>query len=94
MAIDQETIKKTANLAHLELTDEEVKLYVHQLGAILEYVSLLGKVPTDGVAPLVTATDMAFTFRTDEIQKNPNPENATQNAPDKLGNLFKVPPVL
>lgn len=94
MAINQDIIRKTANLAHLELTDEEVSLYVTQLGAILDYVSQLGKVPTEGVKPLVTATDMEFSFRSDEIVKNPNPESTTQNSPDKLGNLFKVPPVL
>ncbi len=92
--ISEETIKKIANLARLKLNGDEVALYSKQLGAIVDYVSQLSKLDTTGVAPLVTATDMEITFRTDDVEKNNENSLATGNAPEKSGNLYKVPPVL
>ena len=96
--ISIDTIKKIANLARLELSVDEQELYSKQLGAILDYVSQLSKVNTDGVAPLVTATDMSFTMRED-LPREPGQgfgdrELVVANAPEKSGRLFKVPPVL
>ena len=93
-AISDETIKKIALLARLELKPEEVTLYSKQLGAILEYVSQLSKVNTDGVEPMVTATEMPQTFTNDVVVKFEETELLVKGAPDKSGNLFRVPPVL
>lgn len=92
--ISEDTIKKIADLARLSLTKEEIALYSKQLGAVLEHVSQLSKVNTEGIAPMVTATDMAFTHRNDEVVVGGEGAWATANAPEKSGNLFKVPPVL
>ncbi len=92
--IDKKTIQKIADLAQLALTPEEENLYTEQLGSIVNYVSLLSEVNTDGIEPLVTPTDMAFTMREDEPLKQLSPEEIVANSPDKSGNLFKVPPVL
>lgn len=94
MSISEDTIRKTADLAHLELTDSEVQLYLKQLSAILDYVSLLQKVKTDNVVPMITATEMPFSFRDDVVKSVPDPDELLKNAPDRSGRLFKVPPVL
>jgi aspartyl-tRNA(Asn)/glutamyl-tRNA(Gln) amidotransferase subunit C len=100
MKITEETIVKTAKLAHLELTPDEVKLYTKQLSDLLAFVSKLDAVKTEGVAPLVTPTEMAPTLRSDEIAtlESATFENATasalENAPERSGSLFRVPPVL
>lgn len=92
--IDKKTIQKIADLAQLALTPQEEELYTNQLGAILNYVSQLSEVKTEGVVPLVTATDMAVTLREDVEKKTMTPDELLQNAPEKSGHLFKVPPVL
>ncbi len=94
MALPEETIKKIAGLARLKLTPEEVTLYSNQLGAILDYVSDLSKVNTEGVAPLVTPTEMEYHFRDDVIQPGLGAAEVTANAPEKSVHLFKVPAVL
>jgi aspartyl-tRNA(Asn)/glutamyl-tRNA(Gln) amidotransferase subunit C len=94
MALSEETIKKIAELARLELTPQEHTLYTKQLTAILDYVSQLEKINTEGVAPLVTATEMTQIFREDVAKPGFEPGQATSNAPEKSGNLYKVPPVL
>jgi aspartyl-tRNA(Asn)/glutamyl-tRNA(Gln) amidotransferase subunit C len=92
--LSEETIKKIATLARLELKPEEVTLYSKQLGAIVDYISELSKVNTDGIAPLVSPTEMKPHFREDIIEKGLGAVAVTANAPEKSGNLFKVPAVL
>ena len=92
--ITEDTIKKIATLARLELTPQEVQLYTKQLGAIVDYVSELSKLDTQGVEPLVTPTDMVPHQRQDEVVPSLGAEGVTANAPDRSGHLFKVPAVL
>jgi aspartyl-tRNA(Asn)/glutamyl-tRNA(Gln) amidotransferase subunit C len=94
--IDKKTIQKMAGLAMLSLTESEEIKYAEQLGQILNYVSQLDKVNTEGVPPLVTPVEMIETLRAD-VARDPS-ENLSASilevAPDKVGPLFKVPPVL
>lgn len=92
--LTEETIKKIATLARLELTPQEVQLYTKQLGNIVEYVSELSKLDTKGVEPLVTPSDVVPHYRQDQVQPSLGAEGVTANAPEKSGNLFKVPAVL
>jgi len=94
--ISEETIKHIAKLARLALTPEEVTLYSKQLAGILDHVGELAKVNTEGVVPLVTPTDMAIAVREDVVVpfKGDSEDWAVENAPDKSGNLYKVPAVL
>ena len=94
MAISEDVIKKTAELAHLTLTPDEVQLFTKQLAAVLENISQLSQVDTTGVEPLVTPTEMVLTLREDQVQGSLGGEAAVANAPDRSGHLYKVPPVL
>ena len=90
----KETVKKIAELSQLALTPQEEDLFASQIGHILDYVGQLKEVDTEGVAPLVTATDMAVTLREDKAERISTPDEILANAPEKSGHLFKVPPVL
>ena len=92
--LSEDEIKKVASLARLELTPAEVTLYSKQLDAILEHVSDLKKINTEGVMPLVTPTEMHPTYREDLVQAGLDVEGVMQNAPEKSGHLYKVPPVI
>jgi aspartyl-tRNA(Asn)/glutamyl-tRNA(Gln) amidotransferase subunit C len=92
--ISEADLQKVASLARLELTAEELKVYPKQFAAILEYFEQIAKVDTSGITPLVTPTDMEQTLRIDLTSEWESPEAAMANAPDRSGNLFKVPPVV
>jgi aspartyl-tRNA(Asn)/glutamyl-tRNA(Gln) amidotransferase subunit C len=92
--LSEDQIKKIAELARLELTPQEVTLYSKQLGAIVDYVSELSKIDTKNIEPLVTPTDIKPHFRKDEVEPSLGAQGVTANAPEKSGNLFKVPAVL
>ena len=92
--MDQKTVEKIAKLARLKVTPEEVVEYSKHFSLILEHFKEIAEVNTDGIAPLVTPSPVQFHARKDENKKTTSTEEILTNAPEKSGNLFKVPPVV
>jgi aspartyl-tRNA(Asn)/glutamyl-tRNA(Gln) amidotransferase subunit C len=92
--ISEAELKKVARLARLELRQEEMQVYPKQFAAILEYFEQIAKIDTKNVEPLVTPTDMEQQLRADAVKGWENTDLALANAPERSGNLFKVPPVV
>lgn len=89
-----EMIEKIANLSRLELSDHEKTEFAKQLSAALDYFGQIEQIDTDGVQPLLTPTSIAAVYRSDDHTLNGNSDDMLTNAPDQLGLLFKVPPVI
>jgi len=87
-------VKKVAELARLKISDTEEQDYKNQLTAILKHFELLEAVNTDGIEPMVTPSDIELSYRADESVNWEGSEKAIDQAPDKAGRLFKVPPVV
>ncbi|RYZ63653.1 MAG: Asp-tRNA(Asn)/Glu-tRNA(Gln) amidotransferase subunit GatC [Proteobacteria bacterium] len=87
------TVEKVAQLARLKLSEPELMAIQNQLSAVLENFEQIAQVDTKDVRPLVTPTDMSQTLRPDVSEKF-DAEKLLSNAPEKSGNLFKVPPVV
>lgn len=87
-------VKKVAQLARLQISDAEEKTYKLQMEEILKYFGELSRVETKGVEPLVTPSEIEQVFREDQKEVVQTVEEALRNAPERLGNLFKVPPVV
>lgn len=87
-------VKKVAHLARLTITENEEKTFQEQLSSILKYFEMLSKVNTQGVESLITPTDMELKLREDQVESWRDAEAALANAPERSGNLFKVPPVV
>lgn len=92
--ISENELKKVAKLARLELRPEEIAAYPKQFASILEYFEQIAKIDTSKVEPLVTPSDMVQNLREDVAQAWEGAETAMANAPERSGNLFKVPPVV
>jgi len=92
--IKLEELKRVARLARLKLSEEELKKYPEQFNAILKYFEQISRVETKGVSPLVNPTDIPEYLREDVVETGAGPEAALANAPERSGNLFKVPPVV
>jgi aspartyl-tRNA(Asn)/glutamyl-tRNA(Gln) amidotransferase subunit C len=65
-----------------------------QLAAILEYVSQLQRVDTDGVEPLAHPISVSNVFRDDEPSPSLPTNDALANAPNRDRDFFSVPAVL
>lgn len=92
--INEKTIAHIAKLARLRIGSDDAALYSEQLSKALGDFAEISKVNTDGVEPMVTPMEIQPLWRTDEVRRDGTPEEMTENAPDRMGNLFKVPPVV
>lgn len=92
--ISEDEVARVAHLARLSLTQEETAELAAQLSSVLAAFEHVSKINTEGVDPLVTPTDMKPFWREDKEMNWENAEAAMQNAPEAVGNLFKVPPVV
>lgn len=87
-------VEKVASLARLKINKDELEMYVPQLKSIVSYFEKISQVNTEGVEPLVTPTDMEVIYREDVLIEFDGAADALDQAPEKMGNLFKVPPVV
>jgi len=94
MALSHETVRSIAELAKLQLTDEEVDLYSKQLSAILEYFEHLQQVDTSHIEATASVLPLKSVMRGDEIGEPLPPEDVVANAPDSEDNQFRVSAVL
>lgn len=92
--VTPEVVKKIAELSRLEVSEQDVTTLTTQLSSIFSHFEQLNKVVTEGVEPLVTPSPIEQYFREDDISDEIGAEGALSNAPEKQGNLFKVPPVV
>jgi aspartyl-tRNA(Asn)/glutamyl-tRNA(Gln) amidotransferase subunit C len=92
--ISKENVQQVSHLARLRLTEDELQLLAEQLSSVLDHFQEIVKVDTKGVVPLVTASDIAMYLREDKVERVSDTEKLMQNAPEKSGHLFKVPPVV
>ncbi len=92
--IDAKTIEQISYLARLKISAEEAIEYGQQLTKVLEHFEQISKINTDGIEPLVTPAEIEFYARPDESSRETTTEEILANAPEKAGNLFKVPPVV
>lgn len=93
-SLDEDTIEKIAKLARLSLTSEEQRFFAEQLTAMLSHFRKIAEVNTVNVDPLVTPSDIQLYLREDRVEEGQGAAAAMVNAPEKSGNLFKVPPVV
>ncbi|HEX9417250.1 MAG TPA: Asp-tRNA(Asn)/Glu-tRNA(Gln) amidotransferase subunit GatC [Gaiellaceae bacterium] len=92
MAISRDEVLHVARLARLALTDEEVERFQQQLSAILEAVGKVGELDLSGVEPTSHPLELSNVWAEDEPRPSLPLEEALQNAPDREGGYFRVPP--
>ena len=68
--------------------------YTGQLESILEYVSQLQQVDTEGVPETTRAVEVTNVTRADGVQPTPVREDILNQAPQREGDFFRVPKIL
>jgi len=88
-------VERIAALAHLELTEEEKRLFTKQLADILAYAEQLQAIDTTGV-PATAHVHARPVDRPDEPRPSLPVGDAVANAPDAApdAGLFRVPRVI
>jgi len=97
MALTEKDVRYVAELAHLELTEEEVRKFLPQLDSILQYMEKLNELDTTQVEPMAQVTYRAAenpALRADQPHPTFRQDEALGNAPESDAGCFKVPRVI
>tara|TARA_B100001029_G_C14806507_1_gene309960 strand:- start:282 stop:575 length:294 start_codon:yes stop_codon:yes gene_type:complete len=92
--ISSDQVKKVAQLARLELNENEIQKHAEQLEKILEYINQLEKIDTDNIECTTRAIEVANVLRKDEKKNYKNPEELLDLAPSRENKFFKVPKII
>lgn len=92
--ISREQVEHIAELAHIELTEEEKNLFTEQFNRILEFFEKIGSVNTENVPPTYHVFDLVNVFRKDEVGEPLPKESVLRNAPRREENFFKSPRIV
>ena len=110
MKITDKDVVYVADLANLELTEQERAGMLRDLNSILDYVDRLNELDTSGVPPMAQVSDrygvdeskqgserFAYAGREDVVEglrKSLPHHEALANAPDADEDFFRVPKVI
>lgn len=98
MRIDREIVLRVAELAHLELRDEEVELFGRQLTEILNYFEKLNELDVSGIEPmaqvLAAGADPNAVWRDDHPTDSGLQDELLAAAPEGRAPFFRVPKVI
>ena len=83
-----------AELARLELSDEERAVFQPQLESIVGYVEKISEVDVDGVEPMMHGRPLVNAFREDVVRPSLPAETALGNAPQRVGDEFLLPKIV
>ena len=91
MAITRDEVLHVARLARLELSEDEVSRFQEQLSVILEAVGKVAELDLSDVEPTAHPLELANVWAADEPRPCLPVDEAVANAPDRDGDLFRVP---
>lgn len=110
MKVTEQDVAYVAELANLDLTDEERTGMLRDLNSILDYIDRLNELDTSDVAPMAQVSDrygvdeakqgsarFAYAVREDILEglrKSLPHQEALANAPDADEHFFRVPKVI
>lgn len=94
MSVDKETVAKIANLARIEVSEDELESTMGELNNILDWVEQLSEVNTDGVDAMTSVVAADLPRREDKVTDGGYREQVLKNAPSTEHGFFAVPKVI
>ncbi len=97
MKITEQEVRYVADLAHLHLSEDEVRRFQSDLDEILTHIDKLNELDTANVAPMsqvLYAAEETATLRPDREAPTLTNQAALANAPLSGAGYFKVPKVI
>ena len=92
--ISSSDVRKVAQLARLELPDDQIEIYTAQIEEILSYVDQLQEIDTKNVSPTTRAVEVVNSMREDLVDVKCLREDILNQAPHREGDFFRVPKIL
>ncbi len=92
--IDKKTVEYVADLARIEITEEEKENLKEQLGKILDYINKLKELDVENIPPTRGVFFKENVFREDIPKRSQFSQDILRNAPELKENQFKTPKVI
>ena len=94
MSVDKKTVAKVADLARINVHEDELAPLAGEMNNILEWIEQLSEVNTDGVAPMTSVVDVDLPWRADKVTDGGYRDDILANAPGSDHGFFTVPKVI
>ncbi len=92
--VSKEELLHIANLANLNIKDEEIDSYLANLKDILNFAEIVNNANTEGLQETIGENDKCNVFRKDEVKTFEDNKMLIQNAKEQERNMFKIPKVI
>lgn len=92
---NEESIRTLSRLCRIEVTEEEIPALLHDLKRVLDYVAQLQEVDVSDLPPFshIEAVGVGA-LRDDVVAETLTREEFLANAPEHIGGMVRVPPVI
>ena len=94
MALSANEVRKVAQLARLELDDEELEKQTCRINSLIEQFEALQTIDVEGVQPTSHSIPLFNVFREDEVRPSLRREEVLANAPEARDGCFLVPRII
>ena len=92
--VSKEELLHIANLANLNIKDEEIENYLENLKDILNFAEIVNNANTEGLEETIGENDKCNVFRKDEVKAFADNGMLLQNAKEQERNMFQIPKVI
>lgn len=92
--ISEKEIRHVANLAMLNLSENEIEKYTVDMKEILGYAEMINEINTDDIPETIGIAEKKNVFRKDEVHQFNQKDELLKNAPSKDEGMFNIPKVL
>jgi len=92
--ISEEDVKHIADLARIELTEEERRSFTEQFNTILAYFEILQDLDTETVSPTSHVIEVTNAFREDQVRPSLAPDDVVKNTAQTERGFFKAPKII
>lgn len=94
MKIDEKEIAKIAEIARIDLSEDEKAEFSKQLTDMIEYVEKIKALDTSGVEPADNIINLTNVTRDDIVEESPGTDAIEKIAPDFAKGHIVVPRIL
>ncbi len=94
MSVSKKELLHIANLASLELKEEEIQDYLDKFQEIIDFSNVINNAPVDDLKITIAAHEAKNRFRKDEVKEFEDIQALMANGQDIEQNMFKLPKVV
>ena len=94
MNVSKEEVIHMANLASLNLTENEIEKYTKDMEEIIAFANTIKNVNTENINESIIANETYNVFRKDEVKEFEDKEALSKNASKNENGMFHIPKVI